>query len=190
MYLSAVKTVNGIYLILEISYKMNKKHSSCSFQDEWLSDDCFRAWISKRDNKKEARCVVYKRNIDISAMGSSALHSHTSGKNLELTTAHSKCGSIDLFFSKPCSSCTTKAQHKAGTVKEMLTKNVTNAEIMWCLKVVNGHFSCNSCSDLANIFQCMFADSEIVHQLSLGKTKCRYMIVYGIAPYCKSELLK
>ena len=36
----------------------------------------------------------------------------------------------------------------------------------------------------------MFADSVIAHQFSLGKTKCRYMILYGIATYCKSELLK
>ena len=60
----------------------------------------------------------------------------------------------------------------------------------WCLKVVDGHFSYNSCSDFANLSQCLFADSEIAHQFSLGKTKCRYMILYGIAPYCNSELLK
>ena len=72
MCLLVVEAVNCIYLILEISYKMNKKHSSCSFQDEWLSDDCFRAWVGKTGSKKEARCVVSKRNIDISAMGSSA----------------------------------------------------------------------------------------------------------------------
>ena len=46
--LLVVKAVNYIYLILEISYKMNKKHPSCSFQDEWLSDDCFRAWMVKQ----------------------------------------------------------------------------------------------------------------------------------------------
>ena len=111
---------------------MNKKHSSCSFQDEWLSDDSFRAWVGKTGNKKEARCVVCKRNIDISAMGSSALHSHASGKNhKELMTAHSKCGYIDLFLNKPCSSSTTKAQHKTETVKEILTKNdISNAKIM------------------------------------------------------------
>ena len=42
---------------------------------------------------------------------------------------HGKCGVINLFFNKPCSSGTrktetAKAQHKTGTVKEMLTKNV------------------------------------------------------------------
>ena len=140
-----VKAVNFIYLSLEISYKMNKKHSSCSFQNEWLSDDFFRAWISKTGNKKEACCVVCKRNVDISAMESSAFYSHASGtkhKELMIAHNHNKCGSISLFFNKSCSSGRTKAQHKTGTMKEMLTKNhVTNAEIMWCLKVVDRHFS-------------------------------------------------
>ena len=97
---------------------MNKNHSSCSFQDEWLSDDPFRAWVGKTGNKKEARCVVFKRNIDISTMGSSALQSHASGKkHKELMIAYSKCRSIDLFFNKLCCSGRTKAQHKTGTVK-------------------------------------------------------------------------
>ena len=96
---------------------MNKKHSPCSFQDEWLSDDCFRAWVGKTGNKKETRCVVCNRDINISEMGSSALHSHTYGKNhKELMTAHSKCGSIDLFFNKPCA---LQAQEKHNTKQEL-----------------------------------------------------------------------
>ena len=116
--LLVAKAVNCIYIILEISYKMNKNHSSCSFQDEWLSDDPFRALVGKTGNKKEARCVVFKRNIDISTMGSGALQSHASGKkHKELMTAYSKCRSTDLFFNKLCCSGRTKAQHKTGTVK-------------------------------------------------------------------------
>ena len=109
-----MKAVNCIYLILEISYKI-KKHSSCYLQDEGVSDDRFRAWVVKTGNKREVCCVVCKRNIDISLMGSSALHSHASGKkHKELMIAHSKCGSIDLFFNKLCFSVTTKVQHKTN----------------------------------------------------------------------------
>ena len=58
------------------------------------------------------------------------MHSHTSSRNdAELMSEHGKCGVINLFFNKPCSAGTgktetAKAQHKTGTVKEMLTKNV------------------------------------------------------------------
>ena len=112
---------------------MNKKHSSRSFQDVWLSDDHFRAWVGKTGNKKEACCVVCKRNTDISAMESSALHSHASSKkHKEHMTAYSKCVTIDLFFNKLCfsgsrKSETTTAQHNTGTMKEML---IINQE--WC----------------------------------------------------------
>ena len=35
----------------------------------------------------------------------------------------------------------------------------------------------------------MFSHSDVARQFSLGKTKVGYMILYGIAPYCKAELL-
>ena len=36
----------------------------------------------------------------------------------------------------------------------------------------------------------MFPDSEVAQKFSMGKTKSRYMIIYGLAPYLKNELLK
>ena len=162
---------------------MNKKHSSCPFQDEWLSDDRFRAWVGKTGNKKETCCAVWKGILiflQCEVVLCTPMLLVRSTKNL-WQHVHSKCASIDLFFKNLCSSGATKVQHKTGTVKEMLTKNdVSNAEIM-CLKVVDGHFSYNSCSDLANLFQCMFADSEIPHQFSLGKNKMR---VHGTVWNC------
>ena len=34
----------------------------------------------------------------------------------------------------------------------------------------------------------MFSRSDVACQFSLGKTKAHYMILYGIAAYCKAEL--
>ena len=34
----------------------------------------------------------------------------------------------------------------------------------------------------------MFPDSEIAGQFSMGKTKCRYMILDGLVPHFKSKL--
>ena len=36
----------------------------------------------------------------------------------------------------------------------------------------------------------MFPDSEVAQKFSMGKIKSRYMIIYGLAPYFKIELLK
>ena len=35
----------------------------------------------------------------------------------------------------------------------------------------------------------MFKDSRIAQSFTLGKTKCSYVICYGIAPYCKDLLM-
>ena len=36
----------------------------------------------------------------------------------------------------------------------------------------------------------MFPDSDIATQFTLGKTKCRHMILYGLAPYYRDKLIK
>ena len=69
-----------------------------------------------------------------------------------------------------------------------VNNNSLNVEILWCLKVINAHWNCNSCTDIAKLFHSMFPDSEIAGQFSMGKTKCRYIILYGLAPHFKSKL--
>ena len=36
----------------------------------------------------------------------------------------------------------------------------------------------------------MFLDSKITENFKLSKTKCRYYLTYGIAPYLKSNITK
>ena len=36
----------------------------------------------------------------------------------------------------------------------------------------------------------MCPDSDIAIKISLEKTKCRYMILYGLAPYFENDLVK
>ena len=45
-----------------------------------------------------------------------------------------------------------------------------------------------SCADLSAMSQVMFPDSEIVSQYTLGKTKTRYAMIYGIASAFKKQL--
>ena len=51
------------------------------------------------------------------------------------------------------------------------------------------HESYNSCNDLAPLFQRMFVRHEVAEHFSLGKTKSRYTMLYGIAPEVKKMLL-
>ena len=68
--------------------------------------------------------------------------------------------------------------------------DVTEAEIIWAIKCVMAHFSMNSCKDLKDIFELMFADSAIAKKITLGSTMIAYYITYGLAPYFHNELLR
>ena len=64
------------------------------------------------------------------------------------------------------------------------------AEIKWALKIVTSHFSFCSCLDISELFHSMFSDSHIAKSFKLSKTKCAYLINFGIAPYFKEVLRK
>ena len=67
--------------------------------------------------------------------------------------------------------------------------SVTEAEILWVLRTVLCHNSLRSCDGLSELFQRMFNDSTIAKSFSLGRTKCGYLVNFGIAPYFKEQLL-
>ena len=43
------------------------------------------------------------------------------------------------------------------------------------------HFSYNSCSEIGQLFQKMFPDSNIARKINFGKTKASYNITHGLA---------
>ena len=64
---------------------MNKNvHSVSTFQEEWLTNKKCKLWIAKTSQIHIARYTFCKKDIDISTMGSSALDSHSKGKNIQL----------------------------------------------------------------------------------------------------------
>ena len=54
--------------------------------------------------------------------------------------------------------------------------------------MISPHKSYNSCRDLSEIFLRTFFDSEIAANFSLGETKSRYSILYGITGEFKRVL--
>lgn len=72
---------------------------------------------------------------------------------------------------------------------QQLMNSVTNAEILWCMRLVKQHYSFNSCVNLSDDLQEMFPDSIIASNFSLGRDKAAYTITHGLAPYFRLELL-
>lgn len=58
------------------------------------------------------------------------------------------------------------------------------------MKVVNSHYSANSCSEISNLFASMFHDSSIAKEFSCGASKCAYLLCFGLAPYFKSSVFR
>ena len=58
------------------------------------------------------------------------------------------------------------------------------------MKVIKFHFSLRSCEGLGKLFSTFFPDSELAPKFSLGKTKCAYMINFGLEPYFRESLTR
>ena len=179
----------------------NKKHSLLSFQGEWLSDPAFRSWISKTKNAHKTCCFLCKTNFDISIMRVSALQSHAQGKKQQARASLLKVQSVYIRHfpstkenSDDCGEPvppTGFATAKTASVIVDLSKNLhrVDAKICWCLCMVNCCSSYKSCANLGAMFQVMFPESKIASQFTLGKTKARYTMLYGIAPEFKKQLI-
>ena len=98
---------------------------------------------------------------------------------------------LDFHFQKsgdPVPTATPKGTSR--TLDTMLIdSSVLQAEVRLALKVVMSRYSKSSCNNITELFKIMFLDSDIVKSFTCAKTKCRYMIVYGLAPYFQSCLL-
>ena len=81
------------------------------------------------------------------------------------------------------SEITTSASSKGRLSAFIARDNVTNAEILWALKVVKSHYSFRSSTDMKQLFEAMFTDSTIAKQMSVGKTKVAYIVTCGLAPF-------
>ena len=170
---------------------MSKK--VCRFNEQWLNDDRFKAWLQKDKSVTSARCKLCSISFNLSNMGISAVISHSSGKkhlqNVEISKAS--------FFKRKeapqvhtCQPPQTKEVEPKETIESFIvSSNVLRAEILWALNVVKCHFSLRSCIGLNELFKVMFKDSDIAKDFKLGKTKCTYLINFGLAPYFKQELL-
>ena len=63
------------------------------------------------------------------------------------------------------------------------------AEVLWAVKMVMFHYSANSCSNTGDLFKQMFPDSRIAQNFNCGKTKCLYLVCFGLAPYLHDKLM-
>lgn len=103
------------------------------------------------------------------------------------------CGSgvsvlSSLYLDSNSSSQSSKVSQQ-GKVYNLITYDVTKAEIIWIMKMITQHFSLNSCKDINAIFKEMFNDSKIAADFQFGPNKASSAICFGLPPYFKNIVL-
>jgi hypothetical protein len=71
-----------------------------------------------------------------------------------------------------------------------ITDQVTKAEIIWTLKVVDLNFSYKSINDLLPILRAMDPSSSLFKKMSLCRDKASYIIAYGLHPYFQKMVVR
>ena len=72
----------------------------------------------------------------------------------------------------------------------IISEEVLHAEVLWVIKVITGHHSFSSCTDISLLFSKMFPDSQTALSFSCGAIKCAYLACFGMYPYFHELLIE
>ena len=130
---------------------MSSRKYNSKFQNTWLTDARFHAWIRKAENDPHATfCSFCQKRFSVAGQGIKQLESHMNCEKHKQKTSPDPAVSKQktLMFasiSDPTGGATTekdnkeKRQHTLDTV--MLSEDTAKAEIMWSLEVLKNKYS-------------------------------------------------
>ena len=189
--------------------KKKKEHSETTFQEDWLSKEQFKLWLRKVEkDPKKAYCTLYETTFKISNGGSSAIVSHQKGRgHNDLVTAKSQNRIGNYFNTKRTNSNQASSSSSASsnteevqivekplpapsTLPYVSSDDILEAEIVWCLYLVQCHHSYRSCDPVPSVLNRMFSSCQLIKKFQMKKDKARYLIVYGIYPALLQSLQK
>jgi hypothetical protein len=68
-----------------------------------------------------------------------------------------------------------------------MKEKVCRDEVLWCLKIAVRRYSFQRSYGTAELFKCMFPDSDIASDFSLDATKTSYLTGYGLSQFFHKE---
>ena len=155
-----------------------------------MDKDEFKSWLEKiKGDPHSAKCRLCYKTISVAGQGVKALESHVKSTKHRERLPQSNNSTIAFPSSdKTTESATTSTSKQTSIVDMSVNQLASKAEIMWSVDVVLSHYSFNSVCNKSELFCRMFSDSKIAEKFSCGKTKCSYIVCFGIAPYFKGQL--
>ena len=129
-------------IVVEINLSLGKY--KCKFQNVWLTDERFRAWIRIAENDPHAAfCSFFQKSFSDAGQGIKQMESHMKGEKHKQKTppdpAASKQKTLFASASDPTEGTTTERgnkkerQHTLDTA--ILSEDTVKAEIIWSLEV-------------------------------------------------------
>jgi hypothetical protein len=161
----------------------------CSYKAEWEKEY---KWVQPvKNDKHQAECKLCKTRFQICGSGKGQGKAHAKGnRHTELEKLHDSNRKLVIAASasdEPASSTSVSLNPRPCVFNQM--DKVLKAEILAALKYVKFHHSFKSSNQDGDLYAEMFPDSEIAKLYSMGKTKLKYLIQFGIAPYVKEIIM-
>ena len=131
------------------------------------------------------------KNCTVSGHGVKTLESHAKSAKHRKRLSKPDGSTISFSSSSKISQSAEISILKQTSIVDVHAKQLaTKVWIIWWIDVILSNFSFNSVSNKSNIFCKISPDSKIVENFSCGKTKCTYVVCFGLAPYFKGRLNK
>lgn len=179
----------------------------------------FEYWLQPvKQNINQGYCICCDKTINLSNMGRVALMSHAKGpiheKNLLKRSKHSaqfqstfqttnlSATNRGILITKTFNSTppvssesqplmpSTSVSVNPRVTQFVKKDEVSKAEILWILHVIEHHLSYNSCAAISSTLAKMFTDSAIATQVKLSPSKIAYAVSFGLAPYFSNALVE
>jgi hypothetical protein len=144
-----------------------------NFRDDWIQK--FGTWLEKRDS--QAWCKLCSVPLAVTN-GVAAINQHVKTAKHKSKVGKGTQAAMESFFVKK------EAQSEdVWSVKDLSVK----AEIVTALWFCAGNTSFLNADGLVPWFQCIFPDSAIAQNMTLGPNKMSYLISDGLGPYFAAQ---
>lgn len=188
------------------------------FNQRWLLDNLHNEeWKYIKEvesNPNVAFCKLCSKSFSLSNMGKRAISSHFEGKQHKARLKIMKTSATMNKYVQQQNKDVTNSdvvaasllEAKDETNRDQLVHNsnpmmnnsnsfdskidLAKAEILWALNMIVTHTSYRTASKSIDIMRSMFQDSPIAQNITFGKTKAAYLVLFGLAPYFENLIEK
>lgn len=170
------------------------------FKSEWTDPKINPNWCNiieaVRNDTFSFFCKICGKKCSLSNMGRQAIVSHINSgvhkKNCNIVKEN--CKIVDILPSHSLmihGNDKTIEKNEERSIVNLFNRdpNISKAEIMWTMHIIENNGSMNSCNKTIPIFKLMFTDSEIAKKMQLSATKSSYLYTFGLCEYF-TELFK